>query len=148
MVISAARTNTFGERTYMYVDVGSGIDTDNADYGIATMGGSSSSYGSMSAVESSLPGVLGDFPGQPDAGVGNSSIIDFMDYTNTSKCPNAIIWQNAFGQGTFSYANTHSGWNYDNAGAVQGLRISRPNSGSNYYYKQPTTFTLFGRGTP
>ena len=150
MVISAARTEAFGDRTLMYVDIGSGIDTDLTDYGVRTVMGSGSYYGSMAVVTAdNYAGVLEDFPGQPDAGVGMSSIIDFMDYTNTSKLPTAIIWQNGVGQGTFAYHSVHAGWNYDGAvGAVTGLRITRPTTTSNYYYKQPTTFTLFGRGAP
>ena len=150
MVISAARTEAFGDRTLMYVDIGSGIDTDLTDYGVRTVMGSGSYYGSMAVVTAdNYAGVLEDFPGQPDAGVGMSSIIDFMDYTNTSKLPTAIIWQNGVGQGTFAYHSVHAGWNYDGAvGAVPGLRITRPTTTSNYYYKQPTTFTLFGRGAP
>lgn len=149
MVISAARTEAFGDRTLMYVDIGSGISTTNSDYGMRAVGGSSSSSGSMQVVTSdNYPGVTDDFPSQPDNGVSNSSIIDFMDYTNTSKLPTAIVWQNAVGQGTFAYHHTHNGWNYDGGvGAVTGLRITRPTTTSNYYYKEPTTFTLFGRGT-
>ncbi len=149
MVISAARTATFGDRTLMYVDIGSGISTTNSDYGMRSVSGSSSAYGAMGVVTAdNYPGVLDDFPGQSDNGVGNSSIIDFMDYANTSKLPTAIIWQNAVGQGTFAFHHTHNGWNYDGGvGAVTGLRITRPTTTSNYYYKQPMTFTLFGRGT-
>lgn len=148
MVISAARTTTWGDRTLMYVDIGSGIDTDLTDYGVRTVSGSSSAYGSMMVVTAdNYSGVLEDFPGQPDNGVANSSIIDFMDYANTSKLPTAIIWQNGVGQGTFAFNNVHAGWNYDGGvGAIQGLRITRPTTTSNYHFKEPTTFTLFGRG--
>lgn len=150
VVISGARTNVYGDRTLMYVDIGSGIDTDNTDYGVRTVSGDSSSYGAMNvATSTGYPGIMVDFPGQSDTGMANSSIIDFMDYANTSKLPNAIIWQNGFGVGgTTAFHNTHAGWNYHaGVGAVTGLRITRPNTASNYHFKQPTTFTLFGRGT-
>lgn len=150
VVISAARTNVYGDRTLVYVDIGSGIDTDLTDYGVRTVSGDSSSYGSMAVVTAdNYNGVLQDFPGQSDTGMANSSIIDFMDYANTSKLPTAIIWQNGFGVGgTNAYHNVHAGWNYDGAvGAVTGLRITRPQTTSNYFYKSPMTFTLFGRGT-
>ena len=149
LVISAARTAVFGDRTLMYVDIGSGIDTDLTDYGVRTVMGSGSAYGSMAVVTAdNYNGVLEDFPGQATDGMANSSIIDFMDYANTSKLPTAIIWQNGVGLGTYAYHNVHAGWNYDGAvGAVTALRITRPTTTSDYYYKEPTTFTLFGRGT-
>tara|TARA_R100000329_G_scaffold148916_2_gene138495 strand:+ start:626 stop:1231 length:606 start_codon:yes stop_codon:yes gene_type:complete len=149
IVISAARTNVYGDRTLMYVDIGSGIDTDLTDYGVRTVMGSSSAYGSMAVVTAdNYNGVLEDFPGQSNNGMANSSIIDFMDYANTSKLPTAIIWQNGVGVATYAYHHVHAGWNYDGAvGAVTGLRITRPQTTSNYFYKSPMTFTLFGRGT-
>lgn len=148
VVISAARTNVSADRTLMYVDIGSGIDTDNTDYGVRTVSGDSS--GSAMNVSTSIgyPGVPFDFPAQSNNAIGNSSIIDFMDYANTSKLPTAIIWQNAFGQVVIVGHQTHAGWNYHaSVGAVTGLRITRPTTSSNYFFKSPTTFTLFGRGT-
>lgn len=149
VVISGARTNVYGDRTLMYVDIGSGIDTDLTDYGVRTVMGGSSAYGSMAvSTADNYNGVLEDFPGQSNNAMANSSIIDFMDYANTSKLPTAIIWQNGVGVSTYAYHNVHAGWDYDGAvGAVTGLRITRPQTTSNYFYKSPMTFTLFGRGT-
>jgi|TARA_B110000438_G_scaffold1792_1_gene1852 hypothetical protein len=149
LVVSAARTSAFGDRFYVYVDVGSGVDTDVADYGTRRVSSSGSSSGTMDVVSfSNVPGYATDFPGQSDTGVGMSAIWDFMDYTNTAKLPTAIGWQNGTGQGTVSFYHVHGGWMYDVVGAVQGLQITRPTTTSNYYFKEPTTFTLFGRGAP
>ncbi len=149
LVVSAARTTAFGDRFYVYIDIGSGIDTDVADYGTRLVADGSSSFGTMQVVNfSNLPGYATDFPGQPDTGVGMSAIWDWMDYANTAKLPNAIAWQNGTGQGTLAFYNVHGGWNYHaGVGSVQGLRITRPTTTSNYHFKEPTTFTLFGRGT-
>ena len=149
LVVSAARTTAFGDRFYVYVDIGSGIDTDVADYGTRLVANSSSSFGTMQVVNfSNLPGYATDFPGQPDTGVGMSAIWDWMDYANTTKLPTAIAWQNGQGQGTLAFYHVHGGWNYHaGVGSVQGLRITRPTTSSNYHFKEPTTFTLFGRGT-
>ncbi len=147
LVASLGRNAVSGEKLFIYVDVGSGFDTSSSNYGTYGMRGSSSSYGSMQTENNaSQAGYNYDWPGSPTTKYANSFIMDWSDYADATKLPNAIFWQNNYMPGGSSQTTITGAWQRYVAGAIQGIRITRNVTTSNYYFKQPTTFTLFGRG--
>ena len=148
LVVSAARTAAANDQFQVWVDIGSGIDTTAGNYGSRGVQSSNSSFGSMSVLNfSNQPGFDAEFPEIPDNGAANSTIWDFIDYANTAKLPGAIGWQQAVRPGSFNGHQVHGGWMYDNVGAIQAIRVQIATTTSSYFFKSPTTFTLFGRGT-
>lgn len=147
LVASLGRNAVSGEKLFVYVDVGSGFDTSASNYGTYGMRGGSSSYGSMQTENNtSQAGYNYDWPGAPSTAYANSFIMDWSDYADSTKLPNAIFWQNNYVPGGSSQTTITGAWQRYVAGAIQGIRITRNTTTSNYYFKQPTTFTLFGRG--
>tara|TARA_R110002020_G_scaffold189614_1_gene388839 strand:- start:1160 stop:1849 length:690 start_codon:yes stop_codon:yes gene_type:complete len=146
---SLARNSGSAGRVYFEIDVGSGIDTTASNYGFLQIKGASSNYGAFSVSNSygGYPGFYGDWPSGSATKQANSFFMDFHDYANSSKIPNAMLFQNSFKAGTQSFLTSHGGWMYDPTGAIQGLRVTCETTTSAYYYKEPTTFALFGRGT-
>ncbi len=148
LVVSAARTAAFNEEFQVWVDIGSGLDTTSGNYGTRGVQNLNSSYGSMQTYSfQNKPSFDPEFPEIPDAGAANSNIWDFLDYANTAKLPGAIGWQQAIRPGSYNGHQVHGGWMYDSVGGVQAIRVNVATTTSNYFFKSPTTFTLFGRGT-
>ena len=147
LVASLGRNAVSGEKLWIYVDVGSGFDTTASNYGTYGMRGGSSSSGTMQTENNtSQAGYNYDWPGAPSTAYANSFIMDWSDYADATKLPNAIFWQNNYVPGGSSQTTITGAWQRYVAGAIQGIRITRNTTTSNYYFKQPTTFTLFGRG--
>ncbi len=148
LVVSAARIASTADQFQIWVDIGSGIDTTTGNYGTRGVQNLGSSYGSMQTYTfSNTPSFDPEFPELPDNGAAGQAIWEFLDYANTSKLPNAIGWVEGVRPGSFGGQQVHGGWTYHaTAGAIQGLRVQNATTTSNYYFKSPTTFTLFGRG--
>jgi hypothetical protein len=147
LVASLGRNAVSGEKLFIYVDVGSGFDTSASNYGTYGMRGGSGNYGSMQTENNtSQAGYNYDWPGSPTTARANSFIMDWSDYADATKLPNAIFWQNNYMPGGSSATTITGAWQRYVAGAISGIRITRNTTTSNYYFKQPTTFTLFGRG--
>lgn len=149
LVGSLARNAVYPDKLFIYIDVGSGIDTTVGNYGFLQIAGDSSAYGSLSNNfwSGGQAGFSGDWPSGIATEQANSVIMDFHDYANSSKIATAILWQNAFKAGTTGYSHSHGGWMYEPTGAIEGIRVTNEAVTSNYYFIAPTTFALFGRGT-
>ena len=149
LVVSAARTAAFNDRFQIWIDIGSGVDTTAGNYGTRGVQNLGSSFGSMQTYSfQNIPSFDSEFPETNDTAASNQAIWDFLDYANTSKLPTAIGWVQGIRPGSYGGQQVHGGWMYhSNTGAIQAIRVQNVNTTSNYYFKQPTTFTLFGRGT-
>lgn len=149
LVGSLARNVTSNSQVRFFIDIGSGIDTTLTNYGSEQVYGNSSAYGSFQLSRyTNRPGFFGDWPSNTAANTANSFIMDFHDYADSSKIASAILFQNGYKVDSASYFVMHGGWMHDPAGAIQGIRVEGETTTSNYYYSAPTTFSLFGRGTP
>lgn len=147
LVASLGRNAVSGEKLFIYVDVGSGFDTSAGNYVTYGMRGAGGSYGFMQTENNaSQAGYNYDWPGAPSTSFANSFIMDWSDYADATKLPNAIFWQNNYVSGGSSNPTITGAWQRYVAGAIQGIRITRNITTSDYYFKVPTTFTLFGRG--
>jgi len=144
LVISAARA-AGASATYLYMDIGSGFDTTNGNYAQTTVSNNGAANGAMRVSASDVPWPSNyDFP--RDATQSNSAIFDIFDYSTSSKHSNIMVVSSASVNNGSVYTTT-GGVQHKVAGAIVGIRVTKSVTSSVYHWKQPTTFTLFGRGS-
>lgn len=143
LVISAARNSGSDEQMNIFVDIGSGFDTTDSNYGTRFVTNSTSSFGAMSVTTGAKPRMTDDFP------IGTTwsscAIIDFKDYADASKFSCWSHWQMPGGTSQYS-ENAFGGMLHNVVGAVSGIRVQQRLTTSGYYWKSPSTFALFGLG--
>tara|TARA_R110002051_G_scaffold116318_1_gene189755 strand:+ start:16291 stop:16968 length:678 start_codon:yes stop_codon:yes gene_type:complete len=143
LVISAARNSGSQEQMNIFVDIGSGFDTVDANYGTRFLNSDTGTYGSMSVITGATPRMTDDFPANDTW--SSCAILDFKDYADASKFSCWNHWQLPGGTSNYS-EHTYGGMLHNVTGAVSGIRVQQRLLTSGYYWKSPSTFALFGLG--